>query len=239
MESINNLTPYMLTCKNMSTFTRYLNDKKDVPRHKPYKVSEKTNSTFIPYQEDKLFWILYYILNGYVEYNLVGSNAYTVEMETRIKWIEVVKENKSLFKEYKFTKVSECASSIMSEPKLSFKAFEMLCICFNVSFIMVKNRMYHKLSFEECEKVYIIHYVNEMFGCELIQSHESSYYETNRFEVQHYEKPVRGIGFFKVEELVEIAQQLDIECYDDHGKRLNKTDLYAHIYSTINSFFSF
>ena len=36
---------------------------------------------FIPYQKDNLFWIFYYMKYGYLEYNLIGSNSYSIESE--------------------------------------------------------------------------------------------------------------------------------------------------------------
>lgn len=239
MQYVDSLSPYMLTCKNMSTFTRYLNVNKSIPTPKPFKVTETPTSVFIPYQEDKLFWILYNILNGYAEYNMVGSNSYRVEMDEKVKWCQLLKEKKSIFKEYKLKKVVETADSLISIPKMSFKAFEMLCICFNINFIMIKDRMYHKITTEDnISSLYIIHYINEMYGSEEIQYADVDHYETNRYHVEFYEKPIRAVGSYKIDELQSIARVLNIPLTDECEKRLNKQDLYASISTTIGGMFN-
>lgn len=235
--TLDNLKPYMLTCKNISKFTRYIDDVKVVPKVKEYKSETVAKSVFIPYQDDKLFWIFYYINSGYVEYNMVGSNSYSVEIAEKIKLVDVMKSKKSIFKEFKLRKINDNINELLSNAFISFKTFELLCIIYNISFVIIKNNMFHKIISDDASEVYIIHIINGLYGCEKINMDELKNYEMNRFEIANYDKPILSVGSFKVDELIDIAKMLDVPFDDIHGKKLNKRDLYLSIASKINNFF--
>ena len=44
---------------------------------------------------------------GYLEYNLVGSNSYSIEVENKIKLTDEIKKNKKFFKDYKLQKIND------------------------------------------------------------------------------------------------------------------------------------
>lgn len=238
-EYINELLPYMLTCKNISKYTRYIEEIKHIPKNKKFKNTKPTKSIFIPYQQDKLFWIFYYINKGYIEYNMIGSNSYSVENEEKIKLIDDLKKNKSVFKDYKLRKIGDNINEVLSTPELSFKTFELICILNNISFIIIKDNMYHKIIFDDCNDIYIIHVVNNMYGCERITKTDLSNYEINRYEVVNYDKPISCIGSFNSEQLIDVAKKLDISNIKDDGKKMTKQELYLFVYSKVNSFFNY
>ena len=234
---VENLQNYMLTCKNISKFTRYINDIKPIPKTKEYKNDKISKSVFIPYQDDKLFWIYYYIRFGYIEYNMIGSKSYTTEMECKMQLISELKKAKPIFKENKIKKIDESVSNLLSQPEIDFKIFEMLCILYKFNFILIKDNMYHKMINDDNEDVYIIHYINSMYGCEKINICDTENYEKNRYYIQYFDKPISSIGFYKLEDLSEIANTLDISLTDDNNKKLKKGELYNCIASKVNSFF--
>ena len=236
-EYVNNLQSYMLTCKNISTFTRYIDEVKPIPKVKQYKNDKVSQSVFIPYQNDKLFWIYYFTRYGYVDYNMVGSKSYTIEMDLKVALVDKIKNSKPIFKDYKLKKIDEVSSSLLSTPEIDFKTFEILCILYKINFIFIKDNMYHKIISEDTEDIYIIHYVNGMYGCEKIHTSELENYEKNRYRVEYYEKPIGAVGSFKSDELVDIANQLDISLTDDNNKKLKKNELYNYIAIKLNSFF--
>ena len=129
---LNSLNDYVVNRDNMYKYT------KDIDTDYVEKVKKKTtnNSTtnvknknfFIPYQEDKLFWIYYYIKHGYIEYNYVSSNSYSVEYESKINLIDKIKNNKSIFKDYKLKKIGDNISELMCNKEISFKTFLLICI---------------------------------------------------------------------------------------------------------------
>jgi hypothetical protein len=234
---INELNAYMLTCKNISTFTRYIDKTVKIPEKKVFKTETANKSIFIPYQEDKLFWIYYFVKYGYVEYNMVGSNSYSIETSEKLRLISEIKAHKAIFKEYKLNKISDSANEILSSPVISFKSFELICIANKISFVMIKHNMYHKIIFDDAEDIYIIHIVNSMYGCEKIKLEDLKNYEINRYKIDNYDKPIACAGSFKINELVDIANNLNVELNDERGKKLSKQSLYNFVYSKINNFF--
>jgi len=54
------------------------------------------NSSFVPRKTDELFWIFYIIINGFSQYELIGSNGYEIEKTEKYRLIELLRE-----KEYK------------------------------------------------------------------------------------------------------------------------------------------
>ena len=236
-DMINELNPYMMTCKNISKFTRNVEIINHPPPIKKFKPEKVCSSIFIPYQNDKLFWIYYYIVYGYDKYNFIGSNSYSVEMEEKYKLIQVLKENKHLFKEFKLKKIEDSVNELLSNSEISFKTFELLCISNKINFIIINENMFHKINFNENDDVYIIHVVNNIYGCEKINSEDLTKYEINRYFIENYDKPIRSIGNFKIDDLIKIANILDISLYDENNKKLNKEKLYSHIYFKIMTFF--
>ncbi len=237
MECINDLKPYMLTCKNLSRFTNNIKYIKKKPNNKKY-IKEKLNiSIFIPYQNDKLFWIYYYIIEGYVSYNMVGSSSYSIEINKKIELTNSLKENKSIFKDYKLKKINDSINELLSNSEISFKTFELLCIINKISFIIIKNNLYHKIIFDDNDDVYIIHIVNNMYGCEKILKESLKNYEINRYEIINYDKPILSIGNYKLDELLNIANLIGVSNYNESDKKLTKQELYYNIVSKINTFF--
>ncbi len=233
MIDIDKLTPYMLTCKNISKFTRYIDKTLKVPKLKPFKNKEPSVSIFIPYQDDKLFWIYHFINKGYIEYNMVGSNSYSIEMDEKITLIDELKQNKHIFKDYKLNKIQDSINELLSSSTISFKTFELICIIKNISIIIIKDNMYHKIIFDDSNEVYIIHVVNSMYGCEKINFEDVKNYEMNRYHIENYDKPIKCAGAFKVDELQNFAKILNIEV----NTKVKKQELYQLVSSKVNSFF--
>ena len=93
--------------------------------------------------------------------------------------------------------------------------------------------MYHNIQFPDTEQVFIIHVVNNIYGCESISVNEIEKYKINRFHIENYDKPLKCVGSFKIDELKELANKLNIEI----NNKINKQELYQMIQSKINSFF--
>ena len=159
-------------------------------------------------------------------------------MEEKYKLIQLLKENKHIFKEFKLKKIEDSVNELLSTSEISFKTFELLCISNKINFIIIKENMFHKIIFNEVENTYIIHIVNNIYGCEKISYQDLGKYEINRYFIENYDKPIISIGNFKVDDLINIANILNISLYDENNKKLNKEKLYSNIYFKIMSFFN-
>ena len=77
---------FMLTKEKINSF---ILEPKSIPM--PLK-----NNKFVPRKTDALFWIFYIIINGFSEYELIGSNSFEVETTEKYRLIELLRK-----KEYK------------------------------------------------------------------------------------------------------------------------------------------
>ena len=232
---LDSLTPFMLTNNNLNYF--FNDENKKIIKRTTKKSDLKSPNVFIPYQNDKLFWIFFYMKYGYVEYNLVGSNSFTKEMDIKLNLSKSIKENKSLFKEFKFKKIGDNENELMCEKEMSFKTFIMINIIHNISFIYIVENMYYKYVVEDANECYIIHNLNNNYGCEKIKSDQISIYEKCRFHIENYEKPILCMSKYKMEELNNIAQMLNVEMCDEDNKKLKKNELYDNIIRKFNIFY--
>lgn len=236
-EYLEKLSPYMLTNKNIVRFTKDTIKVVVPPKPKKYTCQKTPSNIFIPYQEDKLFWIYFFIMNGYTEYHMVGTKSFSVETEMKLNLVNKLKEQKSLLKEHKFKKIEECVSELLSAKKISFKLFEMLCVIHNVSIVLLKSQMYHKIAFEDTKETYLIHVVNGFYGCEQVSYEDMNAIVQNRYEVSHIDKPITSIGSFKMDDVVSIANILRIDLHEESGKKRTKQELYQSVFAIVNNFF--
>ena len=230
------LTFYMMDNVNMIKCLDNVNTEKKIKSKPKRKIKE--NKYFIPFQEDKLFWIFYYMKYGYLEYNLVGSNSYSTEVENKIKLTDEIKKNKNIFKEYKLQKINDSINELLCNSEITFKTFLILCILNNISFIYSVNKIYFNLQFDDAEEMYLIHLNNGFYGCEKIDVKNVEIYKTNRFEIKYYEKAIYSSNTYNMEQIIDICNQLDVSLLNNEGKKRKKEDLYNNILEKISIFYN-
>lgn len=233
--TIDCLKPYMITNQNLNYF--FNNDSKKIISKTTKTRDNKSPNIFIPYQNDKLFWVYYYILQGYIEYNLIGSNSFTKEMDLKLELSSSIKQNKHLFKEYKLKRIGDNENELICEKEISFKTFILICIIKRINILYIVENMYYKLIFEDTNDLYLIHNLNHNYGCEKISLSNLPLYQKNRYEIEFYEKPILCMTHYKMEDLTEIAQILKLDLCDENDKRLKKNDLYQSIITKFNIFY--
>ena len=194
------------------------------------------NKYFVPYQKDSLFWIYYYMKYGYLEYNLVGSNSYSIETEYKFNLINVIKNNKNVFKDYKLQKINDCIANLSCEGETNFKTFIVLCIVNNISFIYSVKKIYYSLIFDDTEDIFLIHYNNGIYGCEKINNKNIEEYKKNKFEIKYFERPIYSINNYTIDQLKEISNTLDIDI-ESNNKKIKKNELYNLIQCSIAKFY--
>ena len=87
------------------------------------------------------------------------------------------------------------------------------------------NNVKPKIIFDDNDDVYIIHIVNNMYGCEKILKESLKNYEINRYEIINYDKPILSIGNYKLDELLNIANLIGVSNYNESDKKLTKQEL--------------
>jgi hypothetical protein len=135
---------YMLNTENIrnvdiikSTSTFKQNNIR-INKEKP-NTSKLNNNLFIPEQKDTLFWCMYIILNELYNYESV-VNYFTEENEIKIKWIEELRNNKSIFKTIKISRNS-IEEELSSNNKITMKTIKALCYLKNINVFYIDNKI--------------------------------------------------------------------------------------------------
>jgi hypothetical protein len=196
-------------------------------------VKSTKNNFFVPFQEDKLFWIYYYIVNGYLKYNLATPNYYEIEVNNKINIIDEIKKNRSLLKEKKIKNIKDIENELLCNKEINFNTFIIICIIFKINILYLRCNVYYKLINEDSNDLYIIHLINNIYSCEKSSINNLSYYEENRYNILSYDKPLLCQSAYKLDEIMNICKLLKIDICED-GKKIKKNDLYMLIKEKLN-----
>ena len=152
----NNLNKYMFTNEHIIRYLK-INEKSLVNKEK---VSTCKTNNFVPRQKDVLFWCFYIILNGKEKYLFNINNIFTIEKQTKIAAIEILKSKKAILKEHKLRK-TEIENELLNEKTITIKGLSGLCIAFDISLCLVKNRVAFDLNYSDNDK--LISMINSCF----------------------------------------------------------------------------
>ena len=245
---LKNINKYCFDSKNIIELD--LLSKKQNNNRINEKFTEKTNFTekstkeipefFIPYNldsSDDIFWCWYIFQYGYFEYNIQKNKPFSVEKETKINWVTLLRENKASIKELKY-KLVHLENNLVNEKNMNIITLETICFINNIDFYIVKNKMLYKNS-NNNEHCIVLKYCadSKKYAILLdnIQIHKKiEKFEQDLFLVQNIENPMKSISSYKLKELQDIATKLDIELKRKDGQKdshKNKTKkcLYSEI----------
>ena len=190
------------------------------------KTSNNNANLFTPKTNDKLFWIFYIILYGLDKYNLNVNYEFQTEKEFKIKVVDKLRENKSQIKILKY-KLSDLENELVNENKISLKIFHLLCFLFDKSVLYITNKIYYDFNYGD--KYNIVYHNNNNPGLlnnndnnKLIDEIKLNYLLINPA------KPIKGITSYKINELQDIANKLDIDI-NNQNKKKTKQILYNDI----------
>lgn len=208
--------------------------------HEPFKINNHKNFA------DKLFWIFYKIINNLNDSDLEHINSFKIMKEFKINSVEKLKNQKNILKDYKIQK-SAVEDDLTNNEKISFKTFHALCVLYLVNVILIRdNNTYCVLCTNNDEKVinlqnykllkitnvkmssqfnnFDIELVNNSTTEEELQKILKSYYA-----IENLEKPLKAFSSYKLDDLVSLAEKLNINVYDEHIKKKKKQELYENI----------
>lgn len=208
--------------------------------NEPFKINNHKNFA------DKLFWIFYKIINNLNDVDLEHINSFKIMKEFKINSVEKLKNQKNILKDFKIQK-GLVEDDLTNNEKISFKTFHGLCVLYLVNVILIRdNNTYCILCTNNDEKVinlqnykllkisnvkmssgfnnFDIELVNNNFTEEDLQTVLKSYYN-----IENIEKPLKAFSNYKLDDLVNIAEKLSINIYDEHAKKKKKQELYENI----------
>ncbi len=195
------------------------------------KENKKPNDFFIPKQSDNLFWCWYIFNHGFKEFNLLREKHFTIEKNKKINWVQLLRENKASIKQLKY-KLSSLENNLVNEKKMNIKTLETICFLNCIDFYIIQNKMLYKNS-ENNEHCIVLKYYpkTKNYGILLDMvdiKKKINDFETKLFLVKDIEKPLKGISSYKLKDLQDIAEQLNI-CLLKNEKKKTKKQLYGEI----------
>ena len=187
---------------------------------------------FTPNEKDGLFWCFYILENGLDSYKMLNGKNFSIEQAYKISFIEQIKKENELWKEQGIKKtILETDLTGSLNAKLSLTSLKALCILKKVNIILVDKKCYYEYIYNPDNPVGIIHIKNGAYVVELEMKKmdEIFIYRNNYLQITDINKKIKGIGSYKLAELKNIAEKLDI----DIKTKKTKTILYEEILSKI------
>jgi len=204
----------------------------EVNTRKPTKVAPKKNITivndiFFPKQRDQLFWCFYVILHGQIEYDILTS-FFTLEKETKYKWIEVFRGRKELFKPIKVSR-NVVEDELANAKAITMATVKALCHLNDVNVFYVDDKKYYEITTNSEKPFYLIEKVDGRYGLkEKIPIEKIEYYRENYWKLENLDKPLKAVSSYKASELKDICKRLHIESLN-----LTKPKMYEKILSKL------
>ena len=226
---IEGVNKYMLTLKNMSNISIIRNEENT---RKPTMVAPKKNiatdnDIFFPKQRDQLFWCLYIILHGQIEYDML-TNFFTLEKETKYKWIEVFRGRKELFKPIKVSR-NVVEDELANAKTITMASIKALCHLKDINVFYIDNKKYYEIMTNSEKPIYLIEKVEGRFGLkQKIPIEKVEYYRENYWKLENLDKPLKAVSSYKASELKDICKRLHIESSD-----MTKPKMYEKILSKL------
>lgn len=184
-------------------------------------------------QKDQLFWCCYIGKYGLDKYNEIKRRAGNIEMEEKQKISEYFKNNpkqlKNINQKMTNIRIQEIISEIMINNKVSLNVLPAFSLYYRVRIIIIKeNSLYLDISSDD-------NYDNTIL---LKKTKENGYnidISVNETKIQDiiekciclysYEKPLKAISNFKMDELSALAVKIGIEVHE----KIPKNELYGII----------
>jgi hypothetical protein len=169
---------------------------------------KKDDTSFTPFQKDKLFWCFYVLLNGFTEYEMHHTGHYALEKAFKISSVEKLRGMKPQIKELKL-KINEVEDELVNKEQISIKGLHVLCLVHNVSITYIYGKQYCEFLYGDTVKGIIQR--NEKKEHSLL--YEEAVLETikqTHWFIENVQKPLKAPTAYTVKELQEICEKLDI-----------------------------
>ena len=194
---------------------------------------EDLNKNFIfPCENDSLFWCLYIIKNGFINYSQLKNRNLIVEKKLKIEYVERLRKEKQLIKQFKFDTIVNIENRLANENIIDNKTFLTLCVLGNLNIFLIVNKTYYELNMNDSNIAYIVKYFEnkKKYGFEETTKDILEQIKNDYYKVDNIDKPIKSFASYKTSDLLDICKKLGIETLDkDKNKEKSKKDLYELI----------
>lgn len=174
--------------------------------------------------KDILFWYFYIAKYGYDSYKDI-EHKFTIEKEIKIKNIELSRKNLNILKDMKYNK-DDFESNLLNCQTINIMTFKALCAYNNLNVVLVKDKTYYHFNYSDDEP-FILNFIDNNYVND--RCIKINYIQNNMYCITNINKPINGIASYKLQDLIDICNKLDINIKQDNGKNKTKPMLYADI----------
>ena len=240
MKLFNELSNHTFSAKNLVNFAK--NECYNEPQeHNAVqncvspKKNQKKDTMFDPSlkHKDSLFWCFYVMLFGIDAYDMIGNQHFVEEKKIKFKYIEILRSKKDILKMHKIKPLSEIEDDLANKEKIGLKCFIALCIVANLNAMIINKQKYYEIIMNDNNEPIIIYQKSQPLKFtmslestkEIIDSYRNKY-----FKLETIEYKLKSINSYKMEELVELCNKLEINMNcDSTNKKITKKILYDKI----------
>lgn len=222
IDFIRELSPYMMSMKNIATYPimsfatsshrgNDSNKKSSNNNNNTKNIINPTDNIFYPKQKDSLFWCFYIALYGFDHYDTI-SNFFTKEKEVKYAWIEDIRNRKEILKPIKISKATvedELANCL----KLTMTTIKAMCYLFDINIFYIDNKKFYEISTNSNKPVYVIEKKEQSFGLKRnLTFDQLEYYRNHFWKLENLDKPLKAISSYKINDLRAICSKIHIDC---------------------------
>jgi hypothetical protein len=188
---------------------------------------------FYPSQKDQLYWCFFIMKNGFTAYEYPDVSSFVNEKNDKIKCVTMLRENKQQLKGKKIKNIKEhVENELVNCSTIKMKTFIALCVVANINVLYIQKRKCFEMIFDEDSPIHVVHdMLNDKYCYEPDASKEQiEHYRKTMFKWESIEKPLKAVGSYTSDELVELSKQLGLETMKSgENKKKTKNELYEQI----------
>jgi len=198
------------------------------------KLNNRDSNCFYPKEKDTLFWCYYINKYGLDEYLNNKKKSFLVERNYKISIIDKIQNIKDELKLNKIKKIT-VEDDLMNKQKINIITLKLFMLLSKENVLIIKKNCYQKIIFNRDKLDISTENYNVIF-CDgdnyYIQKNLSSFYLNNilisKYEIDNFDKPLKTMTSYKLDELQDICKKLDITIYNS-SKNKTKQVLYTEI----------
>ena len=156
------------------------------------------------------------------------TSFFTLEKETKYKWIDVFRGRKELFKPIKISR-NVVEDELANAKAITMATVKALCHLNDVNVFYVDDKKYYEITTNSEKPFYLIEKVDGRYGLkEKIPIEKVEYYREHYWKLENLDKPLKAVSSYKASELKDICKRLHIESSD-----MTKPKMYEKILSKL------
>jgi len=244
-EFVKHIQDYMFNnttiCKSIENKIRENYNIKKNKQPTTSKEIESNKNKIIPLENDSLFWCLYIIKNGFMQYSQLTNKNIVIEKQLKIEYVERIRKEKYLVKQFKFDSISNIENKLVNENNIDNKTFLTLCVLGSLNIFLINNNTYYELNMNDSNKFYIVKFFKDKqkYGFEEVTKDVLDDYRKEYYKLDNVDKPVKSISSYTTKDLLDICKKLGIETIDidKSTEKKEKTKSKKELYESIIKYF--